>query len=142
MFGAADIGEIYPGITDRHGRDRRAGHGADARELGLQLNADPNSWLPQLDAYLCDLKESQISGETEYDFDHAYEDRRKDYFRTDIKFAYRVNRKKATHEFALDINNIFDTQNIFQQTYNAKTNSVKTEYQLGFLPIPMYKLTF
>jgi len=30
------------------------------RELGLQLNADPNSWLPQLDAYLCDLKESQI----------------------------------------------------------------------------------
>lgn len=89
-----------------------------------------------------DLKESQLTGETEYDFDHAYEDRRKDYFRTDIKFAYRVNRKKATHEFALDINNIFDTQNIFQQTYNAKTNSVKTEYQLGFLPIPMYKLTF
>ncbi|MGE8498527.1 MAG: cobaltochelatase subunit CobN [Pseudomonas sp.] len=30
------------------------------RELGLQLNDDPNSWLPQLDAYLCDLKESQI----------------------------------------------------------------------------------
>ncbi len=30
------------------------------RELGLQLNDDPASWLPQLDAYLCDLKESQI----------------------------------------------------------------------------------
>ena len=30
------------------------------RELGLQLNDDPDSWLPQLDAYLCDLKESQI----------------------------------------------------------------------------------
>jgi cobaltochelatase CobN len=30
------------------------------QELGLQLNDDPNSWLPQLDAYLCDLKESQI----------------------------------------------------------------------------------
>ncbi len=30
------------------------------RELGLQLSEDPNSWLPQLDAYLCDLKESQI----------------------------------------------------------------------------------
>ncbi|TLX53610.1 cobaltochelatase subunit CobN [Stutzerimonas nosocomialis] len=30
------------------------------RELGLQLNEDPDSWLPQLDAYLCDLKESQI----------------------------------------------------------------------------------
>ncbi|QKE63766.1 cobaltochelatase subunit CobN [Aquipseudomonas campi] len=30
------------------------------RELGLQLNDDPDSWLPQLDAYLCNLKESQI----------------------------------------------------------------------------------
>lgn len=30
------------------------------RELGLQLNDDGDSWLPQLDAYLCDLKESQI----------------------------------------------------------------------------------
>ena len=30
------------------------------RELNLQLNDDPESWLPQLDAYLCDLKESQI----------------------------------------------------------------------------------
>ncbi|WP_275627770.1 cobaltochelatase subunit CobN [Pseudomonas sp. 273] len=30
------------------------------RELGLQLNDDEDSWLPQLDAYLCDLKESQI----------------------------------------------------------------------------------
>ncbi|MET1077001.1 MAG: cobaltochelatase subunit CobN [Pseudomonas sp.] len=30
------------------------------QELKLQINADPDSWLPQLDAYLCDLKESQI----------------------------------------------------------------------------------
>ena len=32
------------------------------REIGLQLSDDPDSWLPQLDAYLCDLKESQIRG--------------------------------------------------------------------------------
>ncbi|WP_271410472.1 cobaltochelatase subunit CobN [Pseudomonas sp. Q1-7] len=30
------------------------------RELNLGLNDDADSWLPQLDAYLCDLKESQI----------------------------------------------------------------------------------
>ncbi|WP_150298858.1 cobaltochelatase subunit CobN [Pseudomonas profundi] len=30
------------------------------RELNLQVTDDPDSWLPQLDAYLCDLKESQI----------------------------------------------------------------------------------
>ncbi len=89
-----------------------------------------------------DLEESRLSGGTEYDLDHAYENRRKDYFRTDLKIAYRINRKNATHEFALDLNNVFGTQNIFQQEYNPKTNKVTTEYQLGFLPIPMYKLTF
>lgn len=30
------------------------------RELNLVISDDPESWLPQLDAYLCDLKESQI----------------------------------------------------------------------------------
>lgn len=30
------------------------------QELGLRVNDDDEGWLPQLDAYLCDLKESQI----------------------------------------------------------------------------------
>lgn len=30
------------------------------KELGFTVNDDPDSWLPRLDAYLCDLKESQI----------------------------------------------------------------------------------
>lgn len=89
-----------------------------------------------------DLIESKLSGQTEYDEDNAYEKRRKDYFRTDVKFSYRINRKKTTHEIALDINNIFDTQNIWSEQYSPKTGTIVKEYQLGFLPIPMYKLTF
>jgi cobaltochelatase CobN len=30
------------------------------QELGFSVTDDPDSWLPRLDAYLCDLKESQI----------------------------------------------------------------------------------
>lgn len=89
-----------------------------------------------------DFNESQLQGETEYYLDRAYEKRYRDYFRTDVKIAYRINRKKCTHEIALDVNNIFGTQNIFQQQYNVKSNKVTTEYQLGFLPIPLYKITF
>jgi len=84
-----------------------------------------------------DFAASQITGETEYDEDHAFEHRRKDYFRTDLKIGYRINRKRLTHEIAIDLNNVFNTQNIWNQQY-----SVKTEYQMGFLPIPMYKCTF
>ena len=89
-----------------------------------------------------DFAASQIAGETEYDEDHAFEHRRKDYFRTDLKIGYRINRKRLTHEISIDLNNVFNTQNIWNQQYSAKTNTVKTEYQMGFLPIPMYKCTF
>lgn len=89
-----------------------------------------------------DIAASQLSGETEYDYDHAYEDRRDDYFRTDLKIAYRINKKKMTLEYAVDFNNIFDTRNVFNQTFNPKTGKLVTEYQIGFLPIPMFKITF
>ena len=89
-----------------------------------------------------DFAASQLSGETERNFNDAFEKRYKDYFRTDLKIAYRMNRKRCTHELAIDLNNIFGTKNIFQQQYNVKTNSITTEYQLGFLPIPLYKITF
>jgi len=86
--------------------------------------------------------ESERLGETRYDYSRAYEKRRKDYFRTDIKISYRWNRKKATHEFSLDIDNIFNTKNIWQEIYDPGTGTVKTEYQLGLFPIPLYRLTF
>ncbi len=89
-----------------------------------------------------DFEKSQLAGTTQYDLDHAFEKRYKDYYRCDIKIAYRINRKRCTHEVALDLNNVFNTQNIFQQQYSQKTNSLKTEYQVGFLPIPMYRITF
>ena len=87
-------------------------------------------------------KESSRLGETRYDYSQAYEKRRKDYFRTDIKISYRWNRKKATHEFSLDIDNIFNTKNIWQEIYDPGTGTVETQYQLGLFPIPLYRLTF
>lgn len=89
-----------------------------------------------------DLERSRTAGETKFDYSRAYESRRKDYFRTDVKISYRINRKKSTHEFSLDINNIFNTQNIWQEIYDARSGTISTEYQLGFFPIPLYRLTF
>ncbi|MEO8088159.1 MAG: TonB-dependent receptor [Bacteroidota bacterium] len=89
-----------------------------------------------------DFARSEANGETEYDYTEAYTHRQKDYFRTDIKISYRFNGKKVTHEVALDIDNIFNTQNIWQRYYDRATNSIKTEYQLGTFPIPLYRLLF
>jgi len=67
------------------------------------------------------------------------------YFRTDIKVLYRWNRPKVTHEFALDLVNVLNTQNILTLTYapgHPSGNPIREEYQLGFLPLFYYKVDF
>ncbi len=67
------------------------------------------------------------------------------YFRTDLKLAYLWNRPRMTHEFAIDLVNIFGTRNILTLTYapnHPSGNPIQEEYQLGFLPLFYYKLDF
>jgi hypothetical protein len=89
-----------------------------------------------------DFEESQAYGDTRYDERYAYEEKQKDYFRPDIKISYRKNGKRVTQEFSLDIDNVLDIENVWQQVYDPNTNTIKTEYQVGFFPVPMYKITF
>jgi hypothetical protein len=64
------------------------------------------------------------------------------YFRTDVKAGYRHNSKKITHEFSVDIQNITQHLNVFQQTYNIASKTTQTDYQLKFFVIPQYRLLF
>ncbi len=89
-----------------------------------------------------DAVRSVQTGQTEYETNRAYELKYKDYFRTDIKLSYRINKRKITVEIALDVDNIFNTENIWQQVYDPDTNTIKTEYQLGLFPVPLFRLTF
>jgi hypothetical protein len=72
----------------------------------------------------------------------------RDYFRTDLRVNYRVNRSRVTHELAIDFINLFNTKNILKLTYappvipNEEVIPVREEYQLGFLPIFYYKIDF
>jgi hypothetical protein len=50
--------------------------------------------------------------------------------------------KKSSMEFALDLQNVTNHQNIFAQGYNKYTNAIAYEYQLGFFPVPMFRYTF
>jgi len=67
------------------------------------------------------------------------------YFRTDIKIGIRINGKKLTHEIALDLVNVFNTQNILSYTYSIPVSGQGQfyyQYQLGFLPLFYYKIDF
>ncbi|MDJ1504558.1 TonB-dependent receptor [Xanthocytophaga agilis] len=89
-----------------------------------------------------DMARSVEMNTTIFDNSQAYTKQQSAYFRTDLKIGYKMNRKHSTHELAIDLQNITNNQNIFQQAYNPRTNRIGTAYQQGFLPIPYYKLTF
>lgn len=88
------------------------------------------------------LAASQAANEAIFQESLAYSVKNPAYFRTDLKINYRVNKKGLTHEWALDIQNVFNNQNLFRQTYNPMTQQIVESYQLGFFPIPQYRLTF
>ena len=89
-----------------------------------------------------DAAASQAAGTAVYDESKAYSESQPDYFRADIKFGYRKDFKTSSLEFAVDLLNITNHQNVFAQGYNANTNTVSYEYQQGFFPVPMVKFTF
>ncbi|MGM0579516.1 MAG: TonB-dependent receptor [Bacteroidota bacterium] len=89
-----------------------------------------------------DLEASRQAKEAVYDNENAYSMKNPDYFRTDFKISFRMNSKKLTHEWALDIQNVFNTQNLFRRTYNPETEQIVKNNQLGIYPIPQYRLTF
>jgi hypothetical protein len=89
-----------------------------------------------------DLQKSALAGEAVYRDDQAFSVGVPDYFRADLKLYVRLNRRRLTHEFSIDIQNITDQQNVFLQRYNNRTNSITNEYQIGRNIIPQYRIVF
>ena len=77
-----------------------------------------------------------------FDYSTAYEKKFTDYFRTDLKLTYRRNGKHITQEFALDIQNLLDSQNIYTEQFNRKTGEKTYIYQTGRMVIPQYRIIF
>ncbi len=84
------------------------------------------------------------------------------YFRTDLRLAYKYNSRKLTHEFMIDFTNIIPIRskpqseipgircdwfplansNPLARVFDPVSGLVRTEYQLGFLPVINYRLSF
>lgn len=74
--------------------------------------------------------------------DLAFSERFPDYWRTDLKLGYKMNGRRTTVEWSLEITNIFNQKNVFTQTFNRKTGEQYFTYQLGRMIIPQYRITF
>lgn len=76
--------------------------------------------------------------------DFAFTQRNEDYFRMDFKAGFTRNsrKRKLSHSFYFDIQNLTNHKNVFAQRYNPVTRSVNTAYQIGLFPNFTYKLQF
>ncbi len=89
-----------------------------------------------------DLTRSQLEGYTVLDYNNLFSEQFTDYLRFDVKVGLRLNRKKSTQEFTAYLQNVTNRQNLFQQSYNEKTEEIEYTYQMGFLPVFQYKIEF
>jgi hypothetical protein len=97
--------------------------------------------------YLGGLKESPViddpdSPGTLYDETRAFENKLQDYFRLDLRLNWRKNKKNYTRTIAIDIQNLFNVQNEAYHYYDHVKNKINTQYQLGLIPILVYRVEF
>lgn len=89
-----------------------------------------------------DIPASQTEMRGVLDYDNAYQERLPDYKRLDLRIGFKMNGKRVTQEWALDIRNVMNTQNLLTRQYDPSTGSVKNLYQIGIFPVPLYRLQF
>jgi hypothetical protein len=89
-----------------------------------------------------DLEASRLAGATIRDVNNIYGSKLDDYIRLDFRIAFKVQNKRVNQEWGVDIQNVTNRLNVFNQVYNATTNEVRTTYQTGILPIGIYRLFF
>jgi len=76
------------------------------------------------------------------DFSRAYENRFRDYFRTDFGASYKLNYNGYSWHFAIDIQNVTNESNVRNSYYYAPHDKVYEEFQTGLLPVFIIKLEF
>ena len=91
-----------------------------------------------------DLDASRAADTDVRDESAFYTRRYAGYFRWDLKFGVQWNaaNRKFSQSFFVDLQNLTDRENIFQERYNPATGRINTAYQSGFFPDVQYRIQF
>jgi hypothetical protein len=89
-----------------------------------------------------DVTASEQQNAPVYLNDKAFSEKHPNYFRIDLRISYRMNMGKTDQEFALDIQNITNHQNVFQQVWDPINKELKTDYQQGLFPMFLFRIYF
>ncbi len=121
------------------GKEFKIGDSEKANKLGLSFKVlhmgGNRQWSLLLD-------ESRAAGESVWDNANPFVERAPDYFRGDFTISYRRNKKNTTRIWKLDVQNVTNHQNVYQQFYNPESDQVDGYTMMGLLPILSYRIEF
>ncbi len=85
---------------------------------------------------------SQQTGKAVYIAERAFDERFKNFKKTDVKLSFKINQKRISQSIFVSLENIFNTKNVLRQYYDPRLESLKIEYQFGLFPIGGYRIEF
>jgi hypothetical protein len=89
-----------------------------------------------------DVLVSQLYGTTLFDTSRGYVVPLPDYWRPDLRISWRKNKPNYTRTLSLDIQNVANHQNVAFTYYDSFLQRVETRYQLGIIPVIVYRVDF
>ena len=89
-----------------------------------------------------DEEKSKLLNTEVYDYSRAYEEKYPDYFRIDLRIAFKMNKRKISLEYAVNIQNLTNRLNVFQYQYSFLKQKVITQYQSGIIPVGEFRIYF
>ncbi|GAB3919690.1 TonB-dependent receptor [Larkinella terrae] len=89
-----------------------------------------------------DLAESIRKQETVFVDSQSYSQKLPDYFRTDVRFSWKRNKRHSTRTLSLDIQNATNRQNVYGQYFEPRSGTVKTSYMTPLIPVLSYRVAF
>jgi hypothetical protein len=98
--------------------------------------------------YLGGLREGVVNPETSEQNGSTlyttpfFDNKLPDYFRIDLRLSFRKNKPGYTRTFAIDIQNFTNQKNEGYHYYDLTQQKVVTKYQLGIIPVLVYRIDF
>jgi hypothetical protein len=112
---------------------------AKHKTIGVDLRT---VWSGGLRKLPIDMDASALAGKTVYDYEHAFENRYKDYLRFDLKISFKYNRPRVSHHIAIDIMNLTDKKNHFIERYDPAIGETYEGYTIGIIPVIFWRMLF
>lgn len=88
-----------------------------------------------------DLDASILEGETVYS-DNYLGAKGDNIFFVNLGVTYRVDMKRASHSFKIDVQNVSNYKGVVSEYYNSRTETIQQSYQLPMIPNVVYTLKF